>query len=92
MSFVNLICPRGWQIDHTEHACCERRRYDDAMEAVLRGKRPRRMRDQNNVDFRQAIRCTRLQAVWRALGFSTMPSAAKALLDSCALLDKICKA
>ena len=25
--FVSLICPGGWKIDHTEHACCERRRF-----------------------------------------------------------------
>ena len=31
---VRLVVPRGWAVDHTEHASCEKRRYDDAILAL----------------------------------------------------------
>ncbi len=76
MDLVGLICPRGWQLDHTEHAACEKRRYDDAVAAIGEGRRPRRVRDVAGAAARQAVRCRRLRACWRALGFKALPSAA----------------
>ncbi len=76
LNFVEMICPRGWKIDLTEHACCERRRYDDAVAKVVAGKRPKRARDEAGVAERQAVRCRRLRVCWRALGFKALPSRA----------------
>ena len=76
MSFVRLICPKGWRMDHTEHACCERRRYDDAVAASGQGKRPHRERDEAGAPSRQAVRSRRLRVCWKALGFKALPSRA----------------
>ena len=76
LNFVEMICPRGWIADLTEHACCERRRYDDAVAKVAAGKRPKRMRDEAGSAERQSVRCRRLRASWRALGFKALPSRA----------------
>ena len=76
MEFVELICPRGWLIDHTEHACCERRRYDDAVKAFEEGGRPKRTRDEAGAAKRQEVRCRRLRVCWQALGFKALPNRA----------------
>ena len=76
LNFVEMICPRGWSIDLTEHACCERRRYDDAVAKVAAGNRPKRMRDEAGSADRQSVRCRRLRACWQALCFKALPSRA----------------
>ena len=72
---LRLICPNGWQLDFTEHACCELRRYQEAREKVAEGKRPRRKR-KAGAEARQNVRERRLRAGWRSLGFKDLPSQA----------------
>ena len=78
---VDAVCPRGWMLDHTEHACCEKRRLDDAKLLSIVGKGPKRKRVVGEAaDKRQAIRCRRLRSgppggeCWRILGFASVPS------------------
>ena len=71
-----MICPRGWKTDIIEHACCERRRYDDAVAKVAAGKRPKRTRDEAGSAESQSVRYRRLRVSWRALGFKELPSRA----------------
>ena len=75
--FVEMICPRGWRLDFTEHACCEFRRYQDAVVAVAAGRSPKRKRDEAAAAQRQGVRCRRLRMCWRALGFKSLPSRAE---------------
>ena len=77
MAIVRLVCPRDWQIDLTEHAGCEKRRYEDAKKAAAAGKKPRRSRKAAGAVDRQKVRCQRLRACWERLGFPSLPSAAK---------------
>ena len=42
---LKAVCPKGWMLDHTEHACCEKRRLDDAQVRAKEGKNPKRTRD-----------------------------------------------
>ena len=68
------VCPRGWSLDLTEHACCELRRFDDAVARVGAGKRPRRWRSFGApVEDRQARRRRRIGLAWKMLGFKAMP-------------------
>jgi hypothetical protein len=76
MGLVDMICPRGWAIDFTEHAACEKRRYDAAVANIKAGKRPSRTRDEAGAAERQRLRCRRLRACWRTLGFKALPSRA----------------
>ena len=76
LDLIGTICPQGWKIDFTEHACCERRRYDDAVAKVAAGRRPKRTRDEAGAAERQAVRCRRLRVCWQALGFKALPSRA----------------
>jgi hypothetical protein len=79
MHLIALVCPKGWLLDFTEHGCCERRRYDDALRDAANGKQPRRKREQKkgtSVDERQIVRSRRLLGCWQLLGFSNRPSRA----------------
>ena len=76
LNFIETICPKGWLIDFTEHACCERRRYEDAVAQVNAGKMPKRRRDKANALERQTVRCHRLRVCWQVLGFKALPSRA----------------
>ena len=69
LSFVEMICPRGWMLDYTEHACCEKRRYDDAVASMAAGGKPKRTRNEDGVAQRQEVRERRLRLAWLALGF-----------------------
>ena len=77
---LKAVCPKGWMLDHTEHACCEKRRLDDAQVRAKEGKNPKRTRDAEAAAERQNIRCRRLrsgppgQECWRVLGFLALPS------------------
>ena len=64
-----MICRRGWKLDFTEHACCEKRRYDDAVVAMAAGRKPHRTRDEDGLAQRQEMRERRLRLGWLALGF-----------------------
>ena len=66
-----MICPRGWKLDFTEHACCEKRRYDDAVAAMAAGGKPNRTRNEDWVAQRQEVRDRRLRLAWLALGFKS---------------------
>ncbi len=67
-------------LDYTEHACCEKRRLDDAQARAKDGKGPKRTRDAKAAAERQMVRCRRLRSgppgreCWRALGFAALPS------------------
>ena len=80
---VKAVCPRGWMLDHTEHACCEKRRLDDAEARAKDGTRPKRKREAEAAAERQKVRCRRLRSghpgreCWRALGFLALPSNAQ---------------
>ena len=81
MELVRLVCPRGWTIDMTEHAGCEKRRYDDALQEAARGKKPHRTRNKTStttttVEERQKTRCRRLMQCFEMLGFVALPSCA----------------
>ena len=69
LNFIEMICPRGWKLDFTEHACCEKRRYDDAVAAMAAGRKPQRTRNEDGVAQRQELRERRLRLGWLALGF-----------------------
>ena len=69
LSFVETICPRGWKLDYTEHACCEKRRYDDAVARMAAGGKPKRTRNEDGIAQRQQVRNRRLRLCWLALGF-----------------------
>ena len=77
---LKAVCPKGWMLDHTEHASCEKRRLDDAQVRAKEGKSPKRTRDAEAAAERQRIRCRRIrsgppgQECWRALGFKIVPS------------------
>ena len=71
LSFVEMICPRGWMLDYTEHACCEKRRYDDAVARMAAGGKPKRTRNEDGVAQRQQVRNRRLRLGWLALGFKS---------------------
>ena len=81
---VKAVCPKGWMVDHTEHACCEHRRLSDAQALNEAGKGPRKVRDSSQAAERQRKRCERLRSgptgreCWRALGFHALPSNAVA--------------
>ena len=81
---AKAVCPKGWMLDHTEHARCEHRRLSDAQELAEADKRPRKVRDSSQAAQRQRKRCERLRSgptgreCWRALGFHALPSNAAA--------------
>ncbi len=80
---LKAVCPKGWMLDYTEHACCEKRRLDDAQARAKDGKGPKRKRDVEAAAERQKVRCRRLRSgpptreCWRALGFAAVPSNAQ---------------
>ena len=57
---------RGWTAHDTEHALCEKRRYEAAKRKM---KRPRA----KGVQTRLALRAARLSKVWRLLKFKQRP-------------------
>ena len=77
LSLVELICPEGWKLDFTEHACCEKRRYSDAVAVMAAGRKPKRTRDEAGAAQRQEVRCRRFRTCWRPLGFKALPSRAE---------------
>ena len=71
------ICPRGWFLDSTVHASCERRRFDDAVLRLEKKRgRPKRLRDEEEVEGRAAKRLQRIRLLWGTLGFDSVPSKA----------------
>lgn len=59
---LRAVCPKGWKMDHTEHGCCELRRFNDAAELVQISKKPKRTRDLEAAAERQKVRCKRLRS------------------------------
>ena len=79
---LKAVCPKGWMLDYTEHASCEKRRLEDAEADMKDEKQPKRKRDLEAAAERQKVRCRRLRSgppgreCWRMLGFSSLPSKA----------------
>ena len=58
----------------TEHAACEKRKFDDACEAVARGDALKKRRYDGDIKNKHAKRARRLRGVcWQAVGFIVRP-------------------
>lgn len=87
MSLVAHVCPRGWDIDLTEHAACEKRKFDEACEAVALGKTGMKRRCVRNLEHNHHQRASRLEGIcWSAVGFRKRPRVAKFSVRQVALL------
>ena len=69
MPLILYICPRGWQICLTEHAACEKRKFNEACESGTRFKR----RKSEEVERKHIQRSRRLSCCWRVVGFREQP-------------------
>ena len=70
--YLKMVIPRGWKARHTQHLCCEYRRW-------LRRKvsKQGRVRSASGIEQRAALRAARIRKVFKKLGFKRMPPMAR---------------
>ena len=82
---LRQVCPFGWRKRHTQHMCCELRRW-------LRRKKAKRgrVRDAAAASARAELRTRRLCRVWKQLGFTKAPGVVKAWLKKSGCARQVC--